>query len=698
MSSFGSLHRDDANLDVGASSLMVQNEPGSNTSRWCCTCRNLRFDCPEAIRPTKISYSETDDAQFSQRLKFGELETSALDGCRYCVLVAKVVQDRWPGVPSDADTMLTIGLKRCRIAAFQKSPRVTHSVNIYSARGSRPPWRGIPVRDQPSHYDPDCAFPFLKDCLDVCLTKHTSCSPQDTAFPTRLLQLGATLKDTQVTLVEPAPGTRGHYVALSYCWGGYERLRCMSWNKEMLKHGFQSSQLPQTLQDAVSLTIRLGLRYIWIDSLCIVQDDEVDWERESGRMSDVYGGAYLTIAAASSPSAETGFLTQRAMPETLRIPIEDEYGEPAFVCLQDVLRSGFHGGRLEPWTARGWTLQEELLSSRLIVYTKQELQWTCLSCSRCECDGPIPEFAATNTPLRRLSSAQDAFRMWQRHVVEYSTRCLSFPSDKLPAMAGLAQFFHKIVGCAYVAGLWLDNLIDDLTWCRQGPLHESPVEATPTTYRAPSWSWASVDGSIEYFGRYMGNGLTAEASIVDYAVGGSEMAHAFGSIKQGWVQVRGAVIESRLDTSDRAKPRVRLRGTDVAVNLDAGWDVVSFRKTDTNLEVDANIVTDRETGMIQQGTAAARWAACRPFTDRKQGQQAYCSELHGWPTVWLLQLGRIHFNGSKASNEVFLVLGRAPNDAMDRYQRIGFLKLIHRDQSEWAEPFGKDKVRTVTIV
>jgi len=197
--------------------------------------------------------------------------------------------------------------------------------------------------------------------VNQCDDHHASCrqsTQEATLLPTRLLDLGslpkaadfegirgdprAQLEDTSLKLVEPSSGSTGRYIALSYCWGKGLPITTISKNleKHKEKNGIKYKQLPSTLRDAVFLTRYLGVRYLWADCLCIIQDDKADWEKEASRMADVYTNAYLTIAATRASHCGEGFLQARKAKDRHVVTFTDEQGTfEVFVYYDDLTMS-----------------------------------------------------------------------------------------------------------------------------------------------------------------------------------------------------------------------------------------------------------------------------------------------------------------------------------------------------------------------
>jgi hypothetical protein len=146
---------------------------------------------------------------------------------------------------------------------------------------------------------------------DNCSVRHTSSRTTQAFVPTRLIMLGPSTTE-HVQLVSPTEPV--HYVALSYCWGSSEQSRTLKSNVEMRKRQLLVTRLPQTLKDAIRMTQALNMNYLWIDSLCIIQDDENDWAIEASKMSEIYSYAWLVLAATGAPDCASGMLQTRDPP------------------------------------------------------------------------------------------------------------------------------------------------------------------------------------------------------------------------------------------------------------------------------------------------------------------------------------------------------------------------------------------------
>ncbi|KAF2101722.1 HET-domain-containing protein [Rhizodiscina lignyota] len=365
-------------------------------------------------------------------------------------------------------------------------------------------FRGRPVLEDPA--DP-VSLARLRRWLTDCSSKHSKCNLQTAPLPLRLLDIAdSSLPSSQIRLVEPPPGTEGHYASLSHCWGHSPQFTTTRSTLEARKTGIDLSHLPKTFQDAVIVIRELGLRYIWIDSLCICQDDNADWERESAKMASTYAGAHITVAASRAASDITGFLTPRVARRHVVLPVTLKQGNDTIrgeIQLFNIHLAHAAGGlnyvlqEKETLSTRAWALQERYLAPRTLHFGEGQTSYECQECFKTE-DGYLD--TSKYFDIARKTERQDDeeksryHRMateWYEMVFQYSRRNMSRESDKLPAMSGLARLWQQLLGEEYVAGLWKGDLIEGIAFQCFGGTHRRPEQ-----WRAPSWSWASVDGIL----------------------------------------------------------------------------------------------------------------------------------------------------------------------------------------------------------
>ncbi|KAF2682192.1 HET-domain-containing protein [Lentithecium fluviatile CBS 122367] len=413
----------------------------------------------------------------------------------------------------------------------------------------------------------------IKEWIRDCTDSHQSCRlPEFLSLPTRLIDIGDGASPIPRLVITDSGKWRQEckevlprYIALSYCWGSkkdLDKAPYVTTTSSTLRDHMQAlpmDKLPKTVLDAIHLTRRLELRYLWVDNLCIIQghDEEAheDWRKESSRMANVYGGAWLTIVASWARSMHDGILLTRPSEPSLGIEIGLRSLENP-TCRGKIKlvprppqRSPNVDSTDEPLYYRGWALQERILSTRVLICNRDQLAWECQS--RCLTESGFQMWSIGAIRLhpnfnKLARSDPQYFRnTWHCIITEYSHRSITNSSDKLPAIGGLAKHLHVLYPDEYLAGMWKESLLDDLLWFHEDvDFHQrkdtslSPPRSKPATYRAPSWSWASVDGSVRWphSGQYSPEKYKSQVLNFGITPQGND---AFGEVSAGYITVRG---------------------------------------------------------------------------------------------------------------------------------------------------------------
>lgn len=353
-----------------------------------------------------------------------------------------------------------------------------------------------------------------------CQSNHRACKIlKDTDFsmrqPKRVLDIDGVASTGQVQL-----RTLGSdlvlYVALSHCWGGGIPARTVKDNLETRLRGFSVAELPQNFRDAIQVTRSLGIRFLWIDSLCIIQDDADDWEQEAVNMGSVYTHAYLTIAATRSPDSESGFLEPRNGVEVVQMRVK-------VTCCVSKTKEYQYSLGLEtnysdmagPLTTRAWAFQERILSPRILHFTKSGIFWDCWTdydcenlCTTWDVQKDIHTRSASypdSLSPAALGAIHDPYRKdtvtWTRMVEKYMQSNLTKESDRLVAIKSLMD---RIAPSMFCKGVRTSKLHQDLFWAAQN----GELQFVADT-KAPSWSWASRKGPIKFL-------IMNEVHAIDY--------------------------------------------------------------------------------------------------------------------------------------------------------------------------------------
>lgn len=371
----------------------------------------------------------------------------------------------------------------------------------------------------------NCRLPWVQKLLHDCQRNHVRCQPPDSptieppAMPSRLIDVTPLDESRSVKVVESI-GLREPYLCLSHCWGvSSVPLSTTNLNLHNYLHRIEWSSLPKTFQDAIDFVRLLEQRYLWIDSLCIVQDDPNDWERNSIQMASIYQNAYLTLAATKARSSEEGLYNAANKFDAIPLSALAKNGRIQSVLCRRAVHHWYQGehspGSMTRWLFapvfvskhfplldRAWVLQERLLSPRILHFGPAELLWECCERFTCECRDAIDDRAAESYPKvqhsQSLSTASSitAPAMWRNIVQIYTHLGITYPKDRLPALQGIAsQLFQDETASKVLSGLWEETLVLDLLW--RSKYH--PSESRMGSQRhAPSWSWASMESGVYY--------------------------------------------------------------------------------------------------------------------------------------------------------------------------------------------------------
>lgn len=373
------------------------------------------------------------------------------------------------------------------------------------------------------------AFDRARQWLSHCLDNHPRCRDADLnehhrTGPRRLLKLAAG-GSGELQLVDFEGSTaRPEYACLSYRWGDDLEGVLTTTRQNVDEHllGICEERLPGAIVDAIRVCRELRIQYLWVDSLCILQQDDVDFAMEGSKMDVIYANSHLTIYAKHTNSCKNGFLGSQL------------YGQPEWQYLAPFpsvpkglpffIRRGDRPKTLFPLDSRGWCLQESMLPSRQLLYTGEEMVWRCNTRSFCECghivgdkfsDSGSDDYDdryASHFIKAAWSIPDQRARAWGTTVEEYSRRALTDPRDKLAAISGLVR--RKLHSSStpndrYFAGLWNEGLPnqllwklrdDDDRWESSAPRlqNDDAGYSQRLLNGTPTWSWASIQGSIRF--------------------------------------------------------------------------------------------------------------------------------------------------------------------------------------------------------
>lgn len=382
--------------------------------------------------------------------------------------------------------------------------------------------------------------------LSDCNRHHVDCrtSEKNRELPTRLLAIFN--GEVKVTSTIGLP-TNTKYVTLSHCWGKGDVVKLTK--ESLLPFGkfVPQDRLCKTFKDAILIASSLDVAYLWIDSLCIVQDDQQEWRHESVQMSRIYGNSYLNIAAAGARDGSEGcfFGKEKHRISPFHVQIKDSNNMDQFYnCIpqMDIYNTCVTE---TPLASRAWTLQERLLSPRNLYFSRTQLLWECnekVSSESFPDQVPMDISIASDgasSPWRKGALSDS----WKSILAMYTAAHMTREEDKLPAISGIARKIAEQTGNECVAGLWRHKMETELLWFCVEPGNK------PVVYRAPSWSWAAVDSEISFDESYDHQELWADVLEAHVTPQGED---PLGELRDGDLQiVCRSLLQSNVEPAGR---------------------------------------------------------------------------------------------------------------------------------------------------
>jgi hypothetical protein len=358
-------------------------------------------------------------------------------------------------------------------------------------------------------------FDAAKKLIDACLRPkdpnlgHQRCRySRDKVLPTRVIRVSDQSAQLQINKTH----VRGSYLALSYCWGESDEdkqskiFKLRKDNVEKLVQQINVEGLEQSVQDAIHVTRQLGFTYLWVDRLCIIQDCTDDKAREISKMATTYKNAEITLAAGTATQASEGFLG--SSPNSAPYLPQHKFVFPMENgCKGTVYLSGKPYEPNHPLDKRGWTLQEYMLSSRMLIFSDYQLLWQCQEIELQSVTGndagveyqqhleslPWAAFDDEGEPSYGTHESEKLY-LWKTIIMQYTGRNLKLATDRLKAVTGITTELQKVWRDSHIYGHWERWFIELLAW----NIPESNRLSERNLQRAPSWSWVSVDGRIEF--------------------------------------------------------------------------------------------------------------------------------------------------------------------------------------------------------
>ncbi|KAI1343206.1 HET-domain-containing protein [Xylariaceae sp. FL0016] len=512
--------------------------------------------------------------------------------------------------------------------------------------------------------------------LSTCSSTHPKCKVKNSAYrPTRLIEIS---NDKQVVrlVVTKDHASIDSYATLSHCWGKAKTLKLLDSNIKELQAGIRTESLPTSYKEAIVVCQALDIRYIWIDSLCIVQDSKEDWKREALTMKDVYQNSILNVAAAAAAENSDASFAKRdpqlIAPVEVTTQWEGEDPKKHYLMSAETYAAEVE---LSPLRQRAWVIQEVWLAGRNLYLTSGQLWWECRELEACEAfpRGMPPELLSPDWLNSHKPSVDDecewgklsfVHKRWDELVQTYTACRLTFPSDKIIAFAGIAQNFQDVIlQDEYNAGLWRSQLPEALCWVSE----RGRWAYRPQPYQAPSWSWASIEGPIS-FSREME--LAEEGSTTTVAKLLRVTTVAADGLRTATLKGSRIELEGHLSPVGINEGRITVDKGDGSFGfIDGSLDhLPTLNRSDgvwTAVELDENTKGGEPSfSYIDQFSAAdLSQSVLEGSTRVTKSWQEWDMDLYSLPVITWRQHGKLWSEG--------LILCRVDIESQTVYQRVG---------------------------
>lgn len=504
--------------------------------RLCHRCRHILSTSKVVQRQTFYSTRSTKKEPkreiFQHYSTVGGLKQSALRNCHLCGLLyfgSRITRPpdefKTPKLPYSIYLEAYGSFSIVEVRVGQKQ---TKDYVWITNTGLEAPLYGRPTSDRT---DSDEVFQLARSWLSKCLDNHERCrtfSGRIEHYPRRLLRVYMHESNLSIQLcLTEEMHLQQPFLTLSHCWGKMKFVQLTRNTIQDFVEDIPIQLLPKTFRDAALIVNRLGYEYIWIDSLCILQDSIEDWNQELESMGEIFRNSVCTIAALGAEDSHGGCFFSRnvfslgpwQLPNCGKRSLCAIHLHQSWVDMDPVIGPETRREPPAPLHRRAWVLQERTLSPRTLYYGSQMIFWECVSAKASEmqpqlCDlwdknkmkeqgtmnslvldvNNVSEFGMKARFATLLSICKNTdYSLWSSHwweiVTEYTGCQMTFDRDKWPAISGLAKQIKEQSGRNLVYGLWQDFLIDELNWSALKPGRKLRTEA-------PSWSWLAIDARV----------------------------------------------------------------------------------------------------------------------------------------------------------------------------------------------------------
>ncbi|KAF9775276.1 hypothetical protein IL306_006643 [Fusarium sp. DS 682] len=424
---------------------------------------------------------------------------------------------------------------------------------------------------------------WIQKRIEECEISHNCWDPNNLRTPKRLLEVSNDKLILRTDILEQK------YATLSHCWGtaNSATVKLLKSTCSRFSHdGIALSDLSLTFRDAADVCKRLRIQYIWIDSLCIIQDDAQDWLQESTQMAGIYANAYIGLFAGHAKDGNGRLYSDRYNPDMFSkidtLSVKDDKDQERAMHIQrrhliahDLtfnfkLFPDLHWYEYrqlpttkEPLYQRGWVFQELHLSPRAILFNSQELTWVCNQDAQCECGETTKNIFATKYFFTDVPKTADypgavkgdlfykhGMRNWAHLIHRYSQLGLTFEKDRLPALSGMAKAFSTMSSTemkddVYLAGIWKSMLPEALLWKAvdgppSGPVRRCRFRKPVIERGPPTWSWMCCDFTVNWENRFFDSDYLVEVDDAQVELSSIDRA---GEVAKGHIVLRAVHIE-----------------------------------------------------------------------------------------------------------------------------------------------------------
>ncbi|KAF4635479.1 hypothetical protein G7Y89_g2620 [Cudoniella acicularis] len=476
-------------LDIGFRSEVEEGAPVPHHESYSALCRAARAGCSLCQLVTQ------------KHRAGGDMESESPLGARYQITF-EVFHDT---VRFKIPMRIESGCARDEYDFGEDEVTIYLSTDESGPLASLFTWR--PLSDDSSS---DGCFAVASKWIQNCLDTHDECPKQLSPLPSRVIDVG---DDNNDPFLHISNGECRRWLSLSHCWGTQQIFTTTLSNLESHQEKVPMDRLPQTFRDSIFITRQLGCQYLWIDSLCIIQDSHEDWEKEAKQMARIYENALVTISAEVSEGAHKGIFksvkSRRLKSDSFVLPCYSRkrgISGSVYVDLRNANSNKNIISDVAPLQTRAWVLQEQALSVRKLHYNDWGLSWACQDTTGSETTPWLKLSRRTlfprglyKIPYKPLPSRLDfefpdpefnddgSLAWWYHQVNDYMTRGLTVKKDRFPAISAMAREFSKRTGYHYAAGIWVEDFARGLVW--KGTRSNAYLEFSP------SWSWACAEFS-----------------------------------------------------------------------------------------------------------------------------------------------------------------------------------------------------------